>query len=126
MKRANRTDFCIAPRLKKARSTAGIDQIQLAKRLHVSVKTLRLWERGDKDIPFQQVINWAYECNVPFEYLALGRLPLRNALGQLELMHTKNIAAATNALNVALRNAEEMMQSYRDSWAVDFEDYSLN
>lgn len=95
----------------------------MASRMNVTVKTLRLWERGDRDIPFQQAINWSYETNVPFEYIALGRLPLKSALAQLEDMHQKNIAAATSALQVVMRNADEMTHSYRENWSVPFEDY---
>lgn len=120
----NRADFCVGARLIRSRKAAGLSQLEVARMLNVTRKTVSLWERGLTDIGYNQLINWSYATQTPFEYLALGVAPLKAALAQIKEMRRANNDAITNAYKMAHSNSKKMEADYLAAWSARFEDYN--
>jgi transcriptional regulator with XRE-family HTH domain len=62
----------LGERLAWARKLAGLDQTEMGKRIGASRPSISLYERGDREPSFSQVVIWANESGQPLEWLAAG------------------------------------------------------
>ncbi|WP_207226313.1 helix-turn-helix domain-containing protein [Microterricola gilva] len=62
----------LGERLSWGRKMAGIDQTEMGRRVGASRPTISLWERGEREPSFSQVVIWAREIGQPLEWLAEG------------------------------------------------------
>ena len=58
------------PRLRDLREDRDLKQETIAKFLHTSQKQYSRWERGEREIPFHNVIELAKLYNISIDYIA--------------------------------------------------------
>ena len=58
------------PRLRDLREDKDLKQETIAKFLHTSQKQYSRWERGEREIPFHNVIELAKLYNISIDYIA--------------------------------------------------------
>lgn len=68
-------EWTLGDRLRKARETADLEQIELARDIGVSRNTVANYERGKTTARRPVVLAWAVRCGVPIEWLWTGRVP---------------------------------------------------
>lgn len=63
--------WTLGDRLRKARESAGMDQLELANRVGISRNTVSNYELGNGTRPPKVVVlrAWANECGVPYEWI---------------------------------------------------------
>ena len=65
--------FTLGDRLRKAREHAGVSVDEMAAILDVSDRTVRNYETDKTPIKRPSVVAYAMRCNVPVEWLVVGR-----------------------------------------------------
>lgn len=76
--------FTVADRLRKARTTTGLDQADFAADLGISRGTVNNYETGRTEPNRAMLAKWAMRCAVPPEWLAFGVEPNVVPRGQVE------------------------------------------
>ena len=61
--------FDLSDRLRKARESAGFDQVQLSEQIGISRTSISAAERGSSKPRKAVLIAWAFATRVPFEWL---------------------------------------------------------
>ena len=64
--------FDLSDRLRKARESAGFDQVQLSEQIGISRTSISAAERGSSKPRKAVLIAWAFATRVPFEWLMTG------------------------------------------------------
>ena len=64
--------FDLSDRLRKARESAGFDQVQLSEQIGISRTSISAAERGSTKPRKAVLIAWAFATRVPFEWLMTG------------------------------------------------------
>ena len=64
--------FDLPDRLRKARESAGLDQVQLSEQIGISRTSISAAERGSTKPRKAVLIAWAFATRVPFEWLMTG------------------------------------------------------
>ena len=64
--------FNLSDRLRKARESAGLDQVQLSELIGISRTSISAAERGSTKPRKAVLIAWAFATRVPFEWLMTG------------------------------------------------------
>ena len=66
--------FDLSDRLRKARESAGLDQVQLSEQIGISRTSISAAERGSTKPRKAVLIAWAFATRVPFEWLTTGQI----------------------------------------------------
>ena len=64
--------FDLSDRLRKARESADLDQVQLSEQIGISRTSISAAERGSSKPRKAVLIAWAFATRVPFEWLMTG------------------------------------------------------